>query len=115
MRLAIMFALLAVAQPAQAAERRCGWLDNPTPGNWWLVDRNGTWYLGGQGADPVEGMELIPDMENKQWVRTNGSYGYGCACLTMEANRKSRQVTRVLSAKQLPLKVCRADRTLERR
>ena len=110
-----MFALLAVAQPASAAERRCGWLENPTPGNWWLVDRNGTWYLGAQGTDPVEGMELIPDMENKQWVKTNGSYGYGCACLTMEANRKDRLVTRVLSAKQLPLKVCRADRKLERR
>jgi Protein of unknown function (DUF4087) len=115
MRLAIMCAALVISQPAYAAERRCGWIDNPTPGNWSLDDKNGTWYLGAQGTDPIDGMELIPDMENKQWVRTNGSYGYGCGCLTMDVNHKNRQVIRVLSARQLPLKICRADRKLPKR
>jgi hypothetical protein len=35
----LAFALLAY--PAAAREQRCGWLVNPTPGNWWLIDRQG--------------------------------------------------------------------------
>src|SRR5262245_20967552 len=31
-------------------ERRCGWVDNPTPSNWWLVDRDGEWEIGLQGG-----------------------------------------------------------------
>jgi hypothetical protein len=36
---------------ASALERRCGWLDNPSPANWWLVDKDGTWILMEQGGD----------------------------------------------------------------
>ena len=32
-------------------ERRCGWLANPTPGNWWLIDADRTWTLSSQGDD----------------------------------------------------------------
>ena len=36
--------ILAGLATASAAENRCGWLVNPTPGNWWLTDRDGTWF-----------------------------------------------------------------------
>jgi hypothetical protein len=101
------------ATPAAAAtERRCGWLHNPTPANWWLIDREGQWVLGSQGAEPVPGMEAIPDMATRGWVRTNGSYGYGCACLTVETDRRRGRVLRLRSATPVPLRQCRADKRL---
>ena len=30
---------------AALAETRCGWVVNPTPGNWWLNDRDGSWIF----------------------------------------------------------------------
>jgi len=106
-------ALTLIALPgAEAAERRCGWLHNPTPGNWWLVDRDGEWVLALQGSEPVPGMDDIPDMTTAGWVRTNGHYGHGCACFQMETDRSARRVLRILSAQPLPLARCRGDRAL---
>jgi hypothetical protein len=107
-------AMLGAVPAAQAApERRCGWLENPTPANWWLTDRDGQWILSTQGREPVDGMEAIPDMTTRGWVETNGSYGYGCACLVLDT-APGRRVLRVLSAEALPLARCRADRALPR-
>lgn len=113
MRLIAVIALAcAMSLPAQAApERRCGWLDNPTPGNWWLTDRDGQWVLSTQGREPVPGMDAIPDMTRHGWVATNGSYGRGCACLTLDT-APGRRVLRVLAADPLPLARCRSDRAL---
>ncbi|HET7863945.1 MAG TPA: DUF4087 domain-containing protein, partial [Burkholderiaceae bacterium] len=41
----------AAAQPAL----RCGWFDNPTPGNATLVDRDGEWTIGLQGGHQASG------------------------------------------------------------
>jgi hypothetical protein len=100
----------AVAVAAKA-ERRCGWLVNPTPANWWLTDRDGQWILGTQGADQAPGMDEMPDMSTAGWVETNGHYGHGCACMTITADADGR-VTRVADAEPKPLKQCQADRTL---
>ena len=101
--------------PAAAAQsRRCGWLHNPTPGNWWLTDRDGQWILGTQGGRQVEGMDEIPDMSGPEWQETNGYYGYGCACLTLTVDPSSREVIRIGSAEPKPLKQCRADKRLPR-
>lgn len=43
--LAALVAIGAAGATAQAAETRCGWLQNPTPANWWQDDRGGTWTL----------------------------------------------------------------------
>ena len=102
----------AVAAAAKG-ERRCGWLVNPTPANWWLTDRDGQWVLGSQGADQTPGMDEMPDMSTAGWVETNGHYGYGCACLTITADADGR-VTRIADAQPKPLKQCRADRSLPR-
>jgi Protein of unknown function (DUF4087) len=98
-------------RPAPKGERRCGWLVNPTPANWWLTDRDGQWILGTQGADQAPGMDEMPDMSTAGWVETNGHYGYGCACMTITADPDGR-VTRIADAMPKPLKQCQADRKL---
>lgn len=35
---------------AEAEETRCGWLENPSPANMWLIDRDDTWAISVQGA-----------------------------------------------------------------
>jgi hypothetical protein len=99
-----------IAAAAKGA-RRCGWLVNPTPANWWLTDRDGQWILGTQGADQAPGMDEMPDMSTAGWVETNGHYGYGCACMTITADGDG-QVTRIADAQPKPLKQCQADRSL---
>ena len=106
---------LCAAGPALAVEKRCGWIDNPTPGNWWLTDSQGEWLLGAQGGYQAPGMDNMPDLSEKGWVRTYGYYGYGCACLTVETDARTKRVTRLIAASQLPLRKCRADKALERR
>ncbi len=91
--------------------RRCGWLSNPTPANWWLTDSQGQWILGTQGADQAPGMDDMPDMSTAGWVETNGHYGYGCACMTITADGEGK-VTRIADAQPKPLKQCQADRKL---
>lgn len=117
-RMGWMVAALVLAMAPMAAhaapERRCGWLWNPTPANWWLQDRDGRWVLSVQGGPPVRGMESVPDMTTRGWVATNGAYGYGCACFTLETDRAARRVLRVLAAEPLPLARCEADRALPR-
>lgn len=98
-------------EPA-ARERRCGWLHNPTPGNWWLVDRDGEWLLGAQGGYQAPGMENIPDMSTAGWESTNGNYGHGCACLAVTVDRDSRRVLQLAGAEPKPLDQCRADTAL---
>jgi hypothetical protein len=113
---AVVPAAVAAPEPAAAAAspkgvRRCGWLSNPTPGNWWLTDSEDQWILGTQGADQAPGMDEMPDMSTAGWVETNGSYGYGCACMTITADGEGK-VTRIADAEPKPLKQCRADRKL---
>ncbi len=110
---ALAAAFSAAAPPAQT-ERRCGWLQNPTPGNFWLLDRDGEWLLGAQGGYQAPGMDDMPDMTTAGWVEVNGHYGYGCACIDAVVDRSSRRVTRLISARPVPLRQCRADRALPR-
>ncbi len=112
--LALVLAMTAPAQTPTGAERRCGWLVNPTPANWWLTDRDGEWLLGAQGGYQPPGMDEMPDMTTRGWVGTNGNYGYGCACMTVRTDRATMRITRVHAATPVPLRQCRADRALRR-
>jgi uncharacterized protein DUF4087 len=103
----------ATSRPT-SGERRCGWLHNPTPGNWWLLDRDGEWVLGTQGGRQAPGMDEMPDMTRLGWVEVNGHYGYGCACMTLGVDPATRQVMRIDSATPRPLRQCRADPGLPR-
>jgi len=111
--IAYFLAILAAAQ-SSPIETRCGWLQNPTPANWWLVDRDGEWLLGAQGGYQAPGMDVMPDMSTNGWVETNGSYGYGCSCIRGTFDRRTRRVTRLTSARPVPLRQCQADRHLRR-
>ena len=99
-------------KPIAAKARRCGWLHNPTPANWWLIDRDGQWVLGSQGSEQAPGMDEMPDMSAAEWVETNGSYGYGCACMDIVADPATGQVLRVSGAAAKPLAQCRRDKAL---
>ena len=111
--ISLLMALAAAAGPA--TERRCGWIDNPTPANWWLTDRHGEWLLSSQGGYRARGMDNMPDMTTRGWVRTNGNYGYGCACMSVRTDRRNARVTQLISARPVPLAQCRSDRALPRR
>lgn len=102
-----------LAGSALAKETRCGWLQNPTPGNLWLDDSQGTWVLSTQGSDEEAlGMENIGDFSTRDYVRTNGNYGYACACMDVETDAAADRITAVYSFRQLPLAKCTKDKAL---
>ena len=99
-----------VAGVAPPLENRCGWFHNPTPNNASLTDRDGEWVVSTQGGDSAEGD--WPVFTDAQWKKTNGHYGYGCACMKVVVDRSDQRVLRIASAVAKPLKACREDRTL---
>lgn len=98
----------------EMAERRCGWLANPTPANFWLTDADGTWTLSEQGRDLGNRFHDIswPEFAADQWVETNGSYGYGCACFDGVVDHRSANVVRIDRLAPRPLNACLADPAL---
>ena len=105
---------LVFAAPLRAAntEERCGWLENPTPGNWWLRDARGLWIISAQGGPYAEGVQKMPELEPEHFVATNGHYGYSCACVSGAFDDHAERITRVDAARVLSLSVCRADKAL---
>ena len=105
--------LLSVTSPAHA-ETRCGWFENPTPGNAWLTDADGQWVISTQGTESeVEGD--WPSFEGREggWVHTNGgSYGYGCVCMKVKTDAATETLLKIESSRVLPLSVCRTDKDL---
>lgn len=100
----------AAQQPASA--QRCGWLDNPTPGNVSLHDKDGEWTIGVQGGHQAEG-DWSPPYKPGEWRKSgNGSYGYGCACLTVKVDVEEKNILEIVSAKARPLSACRRDKAL---
>jgi hypothetical protein len=118
MRRALISIIALMASPAMA-ETRCGWLDNPTPANYWLTDARGEWTVMTQGSGGTNGFIDLPAEDfdfGEEWVETNGHYGYGCACIKGDFGPiGSSEVIRVMSMKPLPLAKCRADGALPRR
>ena len=96
----------------EKTEMRCGWFSNPTPANASLYDRDGEWIIGVQGGYQADGD--WPDFSEKQWIKTNVHYGYGCACLRMSVDRATEKVIKIESSKARPLSVCRRDRALRK-
>lgn len=94
------------------AEEHCGWLENPTPGNWWLKDSHGLWIISAQGGPHAEGIEKLLHPAPDRFVAANGQYGYWCACLSGTFDVHAQTMTRVDSARASPLSVCRNDKAL---
>jgi hypothetical protein len=101
---------------SQAAqfETRCGWFVNPTPANIWLFDRDAEWTIGVQGGYQVESDWNPPAFKPRQWVRTNGNYGYGCACLQLRVNKETHEVLEIKSSRARPLAACHKDQSLKK-
>lgn len=100
----------ATPDRAPAAALRCGWFVNPTPANAWLIDRDSEWTVGVQGEHQAEGD--WPQFADRDWVKTNGSYGYGCACMRVVTDASTRDVLKILSAQSKPLRACAKDKTI---
>ena len=103
---------LAASLYPVCAEERCGWLENPTPGNWWLKNSHGLWIISAQGGPYAEGIEKLPEPQPDRFVATNGQYGYSCVCLTGAFDVHAQTMTRVEVARTSPLSVCRNDKAL---
>lgn len=97
--------------PIAVSETRCGWFVNPTPANAWLIDAAGEWIIGTQGGDQADGD--WPSFKDSQWVKTNGNYGHGCACMKVDTNRSDERITRIISSYAKPLSACRKDKALK--
>lgn len=101
--------ILLAAKPKP--ETRCGWFSNPTPANAWLNDKDGEWLISVQGGYQAEGDWA--DFAPNQWVETNVHYGYGCACMNVTTDKKTRRILTIKSAKARLLSVCRKDKKLK--
>jgi hypothetical protein len=102
------------ALTAIAEETRCGWLENPSPANMWLIDRDGSWDISVQGTPNIlddKSMELLyqATVNEKEFVRTNQNYGFSCACLTVDLDKEKKLIIAIYESKQLPLKKCLED------
>lgn len=103
-----MFSVTAESKP----ETRCGWFSNPTPSNAWLNDKDGEWLVSAQGGYQAKG-DWGADFKPNQWVKTNVNYGYGCACMSVTTNKRTRRVLTIKNFSARPLSVCRRDKRLK--
>lgn len=109
--LAISAVALADGAPFATVRTRCGWFDNPSPGNATLADRDGEWTVATQGEPSATG--LWPTFKRSQWVRTgNGNAGYGCACLKAREDAERHSIIHIMEAHANALSVCRRDAKL---
>ncbi|MFW5426335.1 MAG: DUF4087 domain-containing protein [Methylophagaceae bacterium] len=106
---------LILTSPSIASELRCGWLHNPTPGNWWLNDSDGEWLISTQGGPYLDdkSIDKLPEINDDEFVKTNVNYGYSCVCLEVTIDQKEMRILKIHSkGKQQLLKVCLEDRDL---
>ena len=102
----------AIAATQSAALQRCGWFDNPSPGNATLFDKDGEWIVAIQAGHQAKGA-WPPKFLASQWIRTGtGSAGYGCACFRVRTDDSTMKILQISSAVARPLKSCRNDRSL---
>ncbi len=100
--------LLLSSQGAYAKEKRCGWFDNPTPGNASLYDKDGEWVISMQSGYEAKGD--WPD--TGEHVNVNGSYGYGCTCMEVNVDHAAKQILEIFSSEPRSLATCRNDKSL---
>jgi hypothetical protein len=104
------------AERVPRLEKRCGWIVNPTPGNWEFFDRHGQWEIARQGEEgAVDGLPEDRPTGKNWWVATNsGGYGYGCICLDVISDKQAKKLVKIEGGKSLPLKRCRTDRSIRK-
>lgn len=107
----LLVLLLTLPFSVLAAETRCGWLENPSPANLWLIDADSIWTISEQGGVTVSdsSMDNLPTTNDDEYVRTNVNYGFSCVCLRVDTDRSSSRILVVHSGEQLLLKQCLED------
>lgn len=73
---------LCLSTTASALEKRCGWYQNPTPGNHWFMDRHAKWIIAAQSQDLENNFwhaeRKGPDLwKTQDWVKP---YPNVCGC-----------------------------------
>lgn len=96
-----LIALILFTQGATAAEMRCGWIENTMPSSLTLTDRDGSWDLV-TGDWQTGGFDNMPSTNR----------GDSCGCLTVETDKTSRRITKVVRGKLLPTSTCKLDKSL---
>ncbi len=124
--LMFMFLTFLVSQNSiLAQERRCGWLYNPSPGNWSLIDADGEWILAKQGRHFARGWDSqISNHLSDEWIYVypggTRTYGYGCACLdvvlddqnNLQPNFEDKLISSIENSSYQQLAVCRTEPNL---
>lgn len=116
MKIALAISTLLFSFIAHAAEKpqtRCGWIENPTPANYWLLDAQGEWTISVQGGYQAEGDLVYPADYDRDYVKTNVNYGYFCGCITATVNPKLNRVIKIFSASAKTLQACLSDSKLK--
>ena len=101
-----------------SAEYRCGWLDNPAPDQYQFIDKEATWTIMTRGGYqlPASSMKNLPQKQPNEFVRTNGTFGYSCSCMSVTTDaRQKRILSIVYKGKQVLLKRCLEDKTIAER
>jgi hypothetical protein len=106
------FLLISLPTQASTVKTMCGWLDNPTPQNMDFVDGNATWTISQQGSKEAKGLPLKVNF-GKEFVTTQASYGYGCACIEAITDSATMKVVEIKSIKEKKLSDCRNDKSLK--
>jgi len=107
--------LLIGLQSIASAEYRCGWLDNPAPGQYQFTDKQATWTITQRGGYQLAAtsMKNLPQLQQNEFVRTNGSFGYSCSCMSVTTDARSKRITSIIyKGKQELLKRCLEDKTI---
>jgi len=99
---AFFLSAIYLPEPALAAQTRCGWLENDMPSNLSLSDREGTWTIASIDKQ-ADGFEHMPDTDK----------GDSCACLSVESDKPSMRITKVLGGKLKPVSACQQDKSLK--
>lgn len=111
----LIVGLMCLGAQVWAAETRCGWIENPTPGNYWIIDNAGLWVISTQGGQQATGDLAYPTDYANDYVASNGNYGYFCGCInaTTDSRTNPHRVLTIHSASALPLAKCLNDKSLD--
>jgi hypothetical protein len=99
---AILLVALYLPQPVLAAQTRCGWIENDMPSSLTLSDREGTWTIASIDKQ-ASGFDHMPDTDK----------GDSCGCLSVETDKTTMKITKVLGGKLKPVSACQQDKSLK--
>ena len=118
LKLMLGLGLMSLSMTAMSAEYRCGWIENPSPGTWWMTDKDAHWEISTPGGHsvPSQSIDNLPNVIPNEYVRVNGIYGYSCGCLSVDTDKQHKRIVRIQSkGKQVFLKQCLEDKAIANR